>query len=140
MEARTAAETLPSRSQTSWPLWRSVATQPKLCSRAVKSRSTKLRSKKADELVALDEAAAQAHVHQADDVLPAEGFDPAPSFSRSPAAATAPTKAPMEQPLMICGSMPSRASARNTPICAQPRAEPLPRAMPMRGCVSWVSG
>jgi hypothetical protein len=31
----------------------------------------------ADELVALDEAAAQAHVHQADDVLPAEGFDPA---------------------------------------------------------------
>ena len=33
--------------------------------------------KETDELVALDEAAAQAHVHQADDVLPAEGFDPA---------------------------------------------------------------
>ncbi len=31
----------------------------------------------ADELVALDEAAAQAHVHQADHVLPAKGLDPA---------------------------------------------------------------
>jgi hypothetical protein len=81
------------------------------------------------------QAAAQAHVHQADDVLPAEGFDPAAELFQivTAAAATAPTKAPMEQPLMICGSMPSRASARSTPTCAQPRAEPLPRAMPMRG-------
>ena len=98
MEARTAADTLPSRSQTSWPLCRIGGDAAELC-RAVKSRSTKLRSKKADELVALDEPAAQAHVHQADHVLPAEGLDPAAElFGRSPAAATAPTKAPMEQP------------------------------------------
>jgi hypothetical protein len=50
MEARTALETLPSRSQTSWPLWRSVATQPKLWGKAVKSRSTNWRSKKAMSL------------------------------------------------------------------------------------------
>jgi hypothetical protein len=87
---------------------------------AVKSRSTKLRSKKAMSLSPL-----MRPPRRPMSIRPTTSCQPRvstqlPSFSRSPAAATAPTKAPMEQPLMICGSMPSRASARNTPICAQP--------------------
>ena len=38
----------------------------------------------------------------------------------------------MEVPQTISGSIPTRPRARSTPICAQPRAMPLPRAMPRR--------
>jgi hypothetical protein len=40
----------------------------------------------------------------------------------------------MEVPQMMSGSMLLRSSARMTPMCAQPRAAPLPSASPMR---SW---
>ena len=39
----------------------------------------------------------------------------------------------MEQPATTVGVSPASSSARMTPICAQPRAEPPPRARPRRG-------
>ena len=44
-------------------------------------------------------------------------------------------RAPIEVPAMMSGRMPASLRARSTPICAQPRAEPLPSASPMRGRV-----
>src|SRR5690606_2746375 len=53
-----------------------------------------------------------------------------------------PTNAPIEQPEMTSGTMPSPASARNTPRCAQPRAAPLPSATPTTGarCLRATAG
>ena len=41
--------------------------------------------------------------------------------------------APTDAPVTISGFSPASVNVRNTPMCAQPRAEPLPRARPMRG-------
>ena len=38
-----------------------------------------------------------------------------------------------DAPATMSGLSPASASACNTPMCAQPRAEPLPRARPIRG-------
>src|SRR5579871_6250311 len=45
----------------------------------------------------------------------------------------APTSAPTEVPQRMSGLMFALARARNTPICAQPRAPPPPRANPITG-------
>src|ERR1700675_2883063 len=45
----------------------------------------------------------------------------------------APTRAPTEVPQRMSGLMFALASARNTPIWAQPRAPPPPRANPITG-------
>src|SRR5690606_25201857 len=45
-----------------------------------------------------------------------------------PAASPAPISAPMEEPAIATGRMPSSSSARMTWICASPRAPPPPRA------------
>ena len=62
--------------------------------------------------------------------LPAKSrFPPiaANSFNR-PVTKAAPTNEPMEVPHTVSGSLPASINASMTPICAHPRAEPLPRA------------
>src|SRR5579871_3742820 len=49
----------------------------------------------------------------------------------------APTSAPTEVPQRMSGLMFALARARKTPICAQPRAPPPPRANPITGlCIA----
>jgi hypothetical protein len=57
-----------------------------------------------------------------------------------PAANAAPTIAPIEQPATTSGTIPWSVSARITPTCAHPRADPLPSANPSLGRGTIVVG
>ena len=132
-EARTASATEPSRSHTSSPVRRAVATAPKRSGSDSMAGSAKWRRKNATSFSPLSmppPSPKSMNDHTARALKPRTHCS---KRSRSPAAYAAPTMAPTDAPATMSGLSPASASACNTPMCAQPRAEPLPRARPIRG-------
>ena len=142
IDACTASATLPSRNQTSRPVDSSVATHAngtgkfeksgtKKCSaQCWTTRSPRIRPPPFRLMSSIPTTSCQS-----------SDLTQVPSCSIRPETRAAPTSAPIEHPQTTSGRMPCCASACTTPICAQPRAAPLPSARPITGLPSFlVSG
>ena len=137
MLARTASVSSPLRATTSAPVSQSVATAAKGSARSsISAPGTCARTNSATRWPSISPE--RGNTGSSSATMPAQSRLASRSAMRSilPDAYTAPTTAPMLVPATQCTLMPASCSARSTPMCASPRAEPLPSATPTRG---WVA-